>query len=165
MCVHWICCRQESLQAYDLFSHKIYIIRGIKFYENTFPFTVDTTYLHDKPSSLPLVSLDTPFDYFSAPNTSHTPTSEPTSTTPISPPPPPIQSVIPPTNPPRISNRTKNPPHWLNDYVCHVSNHTSLTPDFSSHYVTFFANVSKVQEPYSYSQAVKDPEWVKAMNT
>lgn len=87
----------------------------------------------------------------------------------------------------RHSTRERRAPCWLNDYVnVSVSNNlVSLhrapcgldsPTDYTQHtypyinsgileptYVNFLANISAVCEPCSYSQAVKDIEWVQAM--
>lgn len=136
---------KKAYKAYDLINHKIYITRDIRFYEDTFPFASGTSFLRDKSSSLPLVSLDTPFDYdFTNPNSSssnisssHTPKSSSssnpanTSTSDCS-----IQPSIP-----RVSNRTKHPHKWLNDYFCHAIANSLFVPTYSNNYVAFIANV------------------------
>lgn len=165
----------KAYKAYDLHTHKIYITRDIIFCEHLFPFASASASSSSLSAqhTLPLVHFDTPFDYSGTSSSIPTPaaSSSPTATSSIptaiepsseSSTPPPISdsSVIVP----RVSTRPKNPPPWLNDYYCNVSINNHSISNFSPAYIAFASNLSKIQEPYTYKQAVKDPKWVSAMN-
>ncbi|MED6187442.1 hypothetical protein PIB30_116573 [Stylosanthes scabra] len=69
----------------------------------------------------------------------------------------------------RRSTRQTKPPQYLADYKCHLTNFgTSLTSTHSNHfskpYLNFIANVQAIPEPAFYHQAVRYPEWRKAMD-
>lgn len=165
---------QKAYKAYDFKTKKIYIIRDIKFYENEFPFasaSLSVFHISNSDSlSLPLVSLETPFDCdFTNSSLSISPTtssnnnfndSSSASTTdtihPTASDPNPSQIIVPP----RLSERTKKPPFWLANYVCNISITHHFISDFSYDYVAFASKVSKIQEPYTYKEATKDPEWI-----
>lgn len=74
--------------------------------------------------------------------------------------------------PTRKSNRVRQPPIKLRDYVCDISNsshikyplsvfvnYTGCSFSYQKHAMTLLTDV----EPQTYTQASKDPEWTKAM--
>ncbi|KAL2232741.1 UNVERIFIED_CONTAM: Retrovirus-related Pol polyprotein from transposon RE1, partial [Sesamum indicum] len=54
-------------------------------------------------------------------------------------------------------------PTWLRDFICSAQNPTSLHPNTPA-YILFFASLSVLQEPRSFSEAVQHKEWRDAMN-
>lgn len=142
---------QKAFKAYDLLSHKIHITRDIKFFETKFPFASDTDYLISQSPTLPLVSLDSPFNHYVLDSTNNSsaantitsyliPSIDEVSSTSSVPPPLPITAPIIP----RTSTRQSKPPSWLFDYVCNVSIHCPTISNFSSDYTAFVADVSKI---------------------
>ncbi|GAA0149006.1 transmembrane signal receptor [Lithospermum erythrorhizon] len=170
----------KEYKVYNPITHKINMSRDVTFHENIFPYKATPTdsiqtptpvIFPDSPSKIipdlvPVVSP--PVDIQNAPlpgTTSHN--SE--SNLPDSP-------VIM-----RQSNRTRNKPGWLKDFVSFANNHhvsidslretphIPATFPFVFHdaleatHAIFLANVSNMQEPVSYSQAKNLVEWVQAM--
>ncbi|KAK4395433.1 Retrovirus-related Pol polyprotein from transposon TNT 1-94 [Sesamum angolense] len=71
---------------------------------------------------------------------------------------PPVLSAPQPT---RKSARITHKPSWLEDFVCHQD--SLLLPSSNTAYMLFVASLSILQEPKSYKEAVKHPEWQEAM--
>ncbi|KAL0461276.1 UNVERIFIED_CONTAM: hypothetical protein Slati_0015200 [Sesamum latifolium] len=67
------------------------------------------------------------------------------------------------TPPLKRSLRQKNKPTWLNDFVSHSST-PSLLYSSNIAYMSFVAPLSVLQEPRSFSDAVKHVEWRDAMS-
>ncbi|KAL4309623.1 hypothetical protein GQ457_01G010300 [Hibiscus cannabinus] len=88
----------------------------------------------------------------------------------------PVNESISPTVLPMVirkSSRVSKPPQWLNEYVCSfqssdssskypISSYVSYS-HFPSHTQTFIASINTILEPKSYSQAIQNPVWIKAM--
>lgn len=72
--------------------------------------------------------------------------------------------------PERRSTRTKTPPIWMKNFVTTTN---SSTPHGLTSYIdythlfsnnqAFLAASSTEVEPFTYTQAIKDPRWVEAM--
>ncbi|KAL0298886.1 UNVERIFIED_CONTAM: Retrovirus-related Pol polyprotein from transposon RE2 [Sesamum radiatum] len=69
--------------------------------------------------------------------------------------------VLPAPQPTRKSARITHKPSWLEDFVCHQD--SLLLPSSNTAYMLFVASLSILQEPKSYKEAVKHPEWQEAM--
>ncbi|XP_075102906.1 uncharacterized protein LOC107764446 [Nicotiana tabacum] len=91
--------------------------------------------------------------------------------------PPLIPPIDPPTDSlfPRRSGRTLKPSIWLTDYIhSHLTSastvclypihHFASYSHLPAHFQSFLASFSADIKPTSYSQAIKDDRWIKAMN-
>ncbi|OIT39969.1 hypothetical protein A4A49_55563, partial [Nicotiana attenuata] len=76
---------------------------------------------------------------------------------------------------PRKSGRTLKPSIWLTDYInpplpstssacLYPINHFVSYSHLPTHFQSFLVSFSADIEPTSYSQAIKDDRWIKAMN-
>ncbi|KAL0435109.1 UNVERIFIED_CONTAM: Retrovirus-related Pol polyprotein from transposon RE1 [Sesamum radiatum] len=63
------------------------------------------------------------------------------------------------------STRQTSKPGWLADYECNCTIHSSFCSPttYDSAHIRFFALLSSIQEPRTYSQTCKNPHWVEAM--
>ncbi|KAG8494583.1 hypothetical protein CXB51_012012 [Gossypium anomalum] len=73
--------------------------------------------------------------------------------------------------PPRRSSRITKPPNWLHDFITStgssssqfsISNHISYS-HLPTHTQLFLSSTSSLVEPKSYSEAIQNPAWIKAM--
>ncbi|XP_016449356.1 uncharacterized protein LOC107774372 [Nicotiana tabacum] len=105
-----------------------------------------------------------------SPTPSHIPISSPPSTISPSSSDPPTDSLLP-----RKSGRTLKPSIWLVDYIhpylllastscLYPMHHFTSYSHLPDHFQSFLASFSADIEPTSYSQAIKDDRWIKAMN-
>ncbi|KAL0448308.1 UNVERIFIED_CONTAM: Retrovirus-related Pol polyprotein from transposon RE2 [Sesamum latifolium] len=65
----------------------------------------------------------------------------------------------------RKSHRQSSKPIWMADYVCHCTSYTSAhcTPSsFALTHIFFVAQLSSMQEPLTYLQAIKDEKLIAA---
>ncbi|KAL0317366.1 UNVERIFIED_CONTAM: Retrovirus-related Pol polyprotein from transposon TNT 1-94 [Sesamum angustifolium] len=69
--------------------------------------------------------------------------------------------VLPAPQPTRQSARIIHKPNWLEDFVCYQD--SLLLPHSNTAYMLFVASLSILQEPKSYKEPVKHPEWQEAM--
>ncbi|KAL2227775.1 UNVERIFIED_CONTAM: Retrovirus-related Pol polyprotein from transposon RE1 [Sesamum indicum] len=151
------CQSKKTYKVYDIESNSIFTLRDVIFHETFFPFQGSP--VDDGPIALPIPVPHTTSSSFHPLANKHAPSDTPLT---LSSTPDPLTPQVPPHRSQRISTR----PSWMSDYVCHcmptasscVS--TSLTPA----YIQFVAHLSALQEPKSYLQASKDPNWVEAMN-
>jgi len=165
----------------NLNTHQIDISRHVIFHENTFPYSVIT---HNSPDHNSL-SLPTPAHYMHdftvldqttrthVDDTPHCPSTTPTTDNASV-----LPDIVPPfatapnsttiTDPPRRSNRQRNVPSYLNDFLTHTTvrypitqylNYSQLSPSFK-HIILF---ISSTNTPHSYTHASKDPRWVQAI--
>lgn len=166
----------KGYKLYNLQTRTFFISRDVVFHENTFPFH-NLPHNDQMPDLFPDLVLPKPLpDITSEPVLIPITTQNSPDTTTVQPPneEPQPQSVV--DNPPslviatplRRSTRTPNPPSYLSQYQCHnVSqypiqqylSHAKLTEP----YAAFINQISSFYEPQFYHQAVKHPEWQKAM--
>ena len=156
----------KAYKLLDLQSKKCFYSRDVIFHENVFPFANDVDMpLHDpfKDVVIPVA----PRDDDVAGNENDVPSSSTTSgesTEMLNDEPVPI----------RKSSRQHKPPSYLRDFHCNgVSDKVSVPrhalanvlsyEQLSSSFKAFTASVSSNTEPRSYSEAVKQKEWVLAM--
>ncbi|KAL0400903.1 UNVERIFIED_CONTAM: Retrovirus-related Pol polyprotein from transposon TNT 1-94 [Sesamum latifolium] len=151
---------QKAYKVYDLDSHSTFYSRDVHFYESTFPFADFKSSCPSNP--LPIVPLHA--DSLSIPSPENTVPSAPTPSNTITSQsdncPPHISVSQPP--PVRRSHRQIHKPTWLNDFVANSVN-PSLLHSCNTAYVSFVASLSILQEPKSFSEAVKSVEWREAM--
>ncbi|KAL2225453.1 UNVERIFIED_CONTAM: Retrovirus-related Pol polyprotein from transposon RE1 [Sesamum indicum] len=146
---------QKGYKLYDMDNNHIIVSRDVQFYEDIFPYSVS----QDQPSPCPLPvihpSIDLPTCTLAEPP--NTPSSfEPSI---------PTSEIVPAATPSlRRSTRISHPPTWLNDFVCSTS-HPSSLHSHTPAYMSFVASLSVLQEPVSFSEAVKHREWREAMDT
>lgn len=136
----------------DLQNRNIFVSRDVSFYDMEFPFhqsqdtvTPSSPHIYLDDSSLPLNAQP----------------SSPLNTDPI---------LIPSQT--RCSTRNKQPPTYLNDYICNTT--SSLAHPLSSHisysnlsqpHFSYILTLSSEIEPTSYKEASNDPRWVEAMQS
>ncbi|OMO65653.1 hypothetical protein CCACVL1_21443 [Corchorus capsularis] len=164
----------KGYRVYDLTTKKIFVSRDVRFYENQFPFENTSTSTNDQ-TVVPLPALeDTDLSITHDSIPPNPPQEQP--------------QPHPPTNPPNQPStrpqRTKTRPKRLDDCVCNNSkvdnSPSSLTHEassgtlyslsnfisydnFHSSHKAFLAAISLRDEPKSFSQAVKSPQWREAM--
>ncbi|DAD49776.1 TPA_asm: hypothetical protein HUJ06_032017 [Nelumbo nucifera] len=130
-----ICQGQKAFQAYDVESHKVYVIRDIVFHESIFPFSKSLEHTDALP--LPIVTetddilntpqLDQPIEpeiqlNDLTPEISEQNDIEPIPPSPIAPDQSPTQSTLVP----RRSTRPKQKPICLNDFVTNMATASTL---------------------------------------
>ncbi|KAL0416927.1 UNVERIFIED_CONTAM: Retrovirus-related Pol polyprotein from transposon RE2 [Sesamum latifolium] len=161
---------QKAYKLYDLDDHVTFTSRDVLFHENVFPYATDSSITPPSysPHVVPICYEDSTLDSFidscvaPTPSTtleSHSSTSFPYTSPTV------IPTSVPPhnTSPPlRRSHRTIHKHVWLNDFVSHHTD-SSLLHSTNSAYLSFVASLSILQEPRSFAEAVKHPEWRKAM--
>ncbi|KAL0409332.1 UNVERIFIED_CONTAM: Retrovirus-related Pol polyprotein from transposon RE2 [Sesamum radiatum] len=147
----------KAYKVYDLDSHMMFHSRDVTFRETVFPFASIPPLTDNIPLPVPFIDTDEPS--LASPTLLIHDTSSPQQRTSI-----PTPTVCVP--PPRRSKRAVTKPIWHKDYVCQCTSYASphcLPSSYSSAHVSFMANLSTLQEPSTYLQAVKDEKWVEAM--
>jgi Reverse transcriptase (RNA-dependent DNA polymerase) len=177
---------QKGYRVYDLETKKIFVSRDVVFHEKMFPFL--SFILENKPPPMQPMSFDEP-----VPNiySSLIPTVPQTSTLSDSqiqshslPKIHPNETQSTQLAMPRHSPRVHTRPSYLNDYVCSMafgppSTSSSLQEVlagkqypigkhisynfYSPTHMAFVASLSNNNEPSTYHQAIKDPNWRRAM--
>ncbi|KAL2242369.1 UNVERIFIED_CONTAM: Retrovirus-related Pol polyprotein from transposon RE1 [Sesamum indicum] len=161
---------QKGYKVYDLEDHTFFVSRDVVFHELVFPFaqeqaadsldcplpTITAGVSHkdtQATASSPLVSA-APFDStpMSASGVQHDDSASFQQDNSVSS----SQPLL------RRSTRITRKPLWLDDFVCH-NNSISLLPTSAS-YSSFVASLTTLQEPRSFAEAVKHPEWRAAMD-
>ncbi|KAL0435055.1 UNVERIFIED_CONTAM: Retrovirus-related Pol polyprotein from transposon RE2 [Sesamum radiatum] len=160
----------KAYKLYALNEHVILTSTDVLFYEDVFPYALNTSSTtHTLP--LPIVPAqcdtsihETPHDVPSNPVPVSSTETHPLSLTFDTPPTTDCEAPLPSTNPPplRRSNRSTTKPVWLNDFVSSDLDPT-LLHSVNSAYLSFVASLSVVQEPKSFAEAMKYPEWREAM--
>ncbi|KAL2233050.1 UNVERIFIED_CONTAM: Retrovirus-related Pol polyprotein from transposon RE2 [Sesamum indicum] len=148
---------QKGYKLFDMDNNHVIVSRDVQFYVNIFPYFVSVS--QDQPSSCPLLvihpSVDLPApiqdDLQNIPLSSELSTST-------------SENIPAPTPSLRRSTRIFHPPTWLNDFVC-PSSHPSSLHSHTPAYMSFVASLSVLQEPVSFSEAVKHRESREAMDT
>ncbi|KAL0458674.1 UNVERIFIED_CONTAM: Retrovirus-related Pol polyprotein from transposon RE2 [Sesamum latifolium] len=162
---------QKGYKLYDISSKQTFTSRDVVFYESVYPFndlsptsancplptiplSYDTRYSHPIPPSTISAELPPPTDASSPATSSNSPSSNTE-----------LQARNVPTDtlpqPTRKSNRNTHKPGWLDDFVCH--HNTCLLHSCNPAYMSFVASLSILQEPKTYAEAAKYPEWRDAM--
>ncbi|KAL0399945.1 UNVERIFIED_CONTAM: Retrovirus-related Pol polyprotein from transposon RE1 [Sesamum radiatum] len=153
---------QKAYKLYDLENKCTLYSRDVSFYESIFPYSASETSTHSHP--LPIVPLhsDTLPESTSilviTPSVTNSPPSPIDTSTSHSH----TENAPPNTYPLRRSQRQKQAPIWLNDFVSSSIN-SSLIYSCNAAYFSFVASLSILQEPQSYSEAVQHEEWRNAM--
>ncbi|GKV48080.1 hypothetical protein SLEP1_g54916 [Rubroshorea leprosula] len=164
---------KRGYKVYDLETHEIFISRDVIFHEEIFPYRSEDVGKAEA-SSTPNVA-----DFFDDQDLYPTSTINQLATTTV---PPLLPNVaepninnhdqpVNPTNqdmsqnhhieqPPR-PHRERHPPKHVNDYVCDWPK--SMNPKQAPLHSANSAAISSVDEPSSFSQAVKDEKWREAM--
>ncbi|GAA0148132.1 transmembrane signal receptor [Lithospermum erythrorhizon] len=174
---------QKTYKVFDLINRRMVVSRDVKFYEHLFPYSplfpkssivpvkhsasqkcqdpfpvVPVNHEVDLPNFPPAVQ--THFEPMAQADTpcqlSSTQAHHDIPVVPSQPVPVPNDTI----EPARQSLRQRHVPAWFRDYQV---NFASLS-DHSTAYFSFLANISKIQEPYTYKQAIESQEWVEAMH-
>ncbi|KAL0401884.1 UNVERIFIED_CONTAM: Retrovirus-related Pol polyprotein from transposon TNT 1-94 [Sesamum latifolium] len=149
---------QKAYKLYDLENHTVLHSRDVQFYESVLPFA--TSSASPNPTPLPIIPLLA--DHLLSPPTEAGVPQEPIPADNQIIPSNAHDSSLPSTLPVRRSLRQKQQPVWLNDFVAHSTN-SSLFHCCNTTYMSFLASLSILQEPKSFSEAVKHVEWRDAM--
>ncbi|KAL0383129.1 UNVERIFIED_CONTAM: Retrovirus-related Pol polyprotein from transposon TNT 1-94 [Sesamum calycinum] len=161
---------KKGYKLYDLDTNHPFTSRDVVFHESIYPY--DAISQSSDSCPLPTVPLYTenlrsnPSLSASVPTVSSSPSTEQAEhnlTLPSSSPSPNPHSppILPTPQPTRKSARITHKPSWLEDFVCHQD--SLLLPSSNTAYMLFVASLSILQEPKSYKEAVKHPEWQEAM--
>ncbi|KAL0408877.1 UNVERIFIED_CONTAM: Retrovirus-related Pol polyprotein from transposon TNT 1-94 [Sesamum radiatum] len=150
---------QKAYKVYDLDNHSVLHSRDVHFYESVFPFAK----INDPSTSSPLPTIPIHADSLLNPTLD---ANAPQDTLPVDTLPHPSidhhSPFVPSSIPIRRSHRQKHKPTWLNDFVAH-STDSSLFHCCNTTYMSFLASLSMLQEPKSFSEAVKHVEWRDAI--
>ena len=157
---------QRGYKVYDLDRHIIFTSRDVTFYETNFPYASIPT----PPSSTPVIPLPILDEADPLPSPLPTPLLSPPSDS----------STVPmPNNPaPPRPQRNRQLPRHLHDFVldpthtasqsatsgiAHPISHYVSYNKFSPSHTAYLAAITSNDEPTSFSQAVKNPQWREAM--
>lgn len=173
---------QRGYRLLDLKSMKTFVSRDVSFNEGVFPLnsTTPKPYMHPLPTHMPNTSIPSYVndDLFVTVHPNEPPMTpqhhaSPTSSDRSQSPPSVTSQTSTPQNyqtPPRRSTRIHKPPSWMESYV------TQPPPNPSANVVTvttqhvepifecFISSLIAQTDPVTFKQAVKDENWVNAMN-
>ena len=169
---------KKGYKVLNLQTKQVQISRDVTFIETEFPFK-HVQYSQQQPSTLfpdtSTLYLSDPITCYPTPTNENNPDTQPETHTDDS---SATAGISPHTSPPSIPvsrpQRVKHLPAKCADFtglpsivlkqVPHSINQCLAYDKFQPSYRHFLANITKVPEPHSYTQAVTSPEWCTAMN-
>ena len=163
---------QKGYRVFNLLNNSTFITRHVKFYEHLFPYQVfkkhnspvthentpsNLKWFEDQAHQTPTTETQTVSD---PPDTNDELSSDPQDTDQPHPSPQLHAEIL------RKSSRQHKSPSWLQDYHTNFAHKAEkvISIEPSPTYWCFLTKITKHSEVLHFKQAVKDPNWVKAMN-
>ncbi|KAL2243411.1 UNVERIFIED_CONTAM: hypothetical protein Sindi_0459100 [Sesamum indicum] len=146
---------QKGYKVYYLEDHVLFTSRDVTFHEGVFPFAQQQASASDS-CPLPVIPPGTDNEVLEQLQTPSSTNSSSETAAPLNVPMAEKSDIISESHTPlRRSSRTIQRPQWLNDFVC--QHNSSLLHSSSDTYDSFVASLNGIQEPRSFTEAVKHP--------